>query len=228
MRSTPFPGQPAATPAARDTPQGTHAKGPVPGPQTLTPAPTVGGQRAWTACAKGGRPEEDVRRKLAGDTPAEGAGNPPYARTTRARKHGQRAPAPRNRPPRGCAAGKGCPTRGTLLPPLQRAPPSWTRKPCPKPKQANQMGLSPRPRTRAHSTWAEDPGYPLPGRPAERVKAPDPRRLSPRPQGNLLPPPDSRWVADPVCLPQGQAAGRELGASPRTPHAEASGAEPDE
>ena len=71
----PSPGQPPATPAALDTPQGTHAKGPVPGPHTCTPAPTAIGQRAPTACSKDGQQRENERQTT--DPPHNGARQPP-------------------------------------------------------------------------------------------------------------------------------------------------------
>ena len=72
------PGQPPATPAARNVRQGMQAKGLVPGPHVRTPSPTACGQRTATACPKDGQPGEGER--LAPDAPHEGTRHPPRGR----------------------------------------------------------------------------------------------------------------------------------------------------
>ena len=70
---------PPTTPAARSPPQGTHARGTVPGPPARTHAPAALGPRIPTAQPEVGRLEEDER--LASDAPHNGAGHPPRERT---------------------------------------------------------------------------------------------------------------------------------------------------
>ena len=70
--------QPPASPAARDTPQGTHAKGRVPGLHTRTPALTWDWQRALNACPKDGQQGEDER--LTTDVSNNCARHPPQIR----------------------------------------------------------------------------------------------------------------------------------------------------
>ena len=77
-RSPPPPGRPPATPAARDPPQGGHAKGAVPGPHARTAAPTARWHRTPTARPGGGQPGEDER--LTSDAPHNGARHPPRGR----------------------------------------------------------------------------------------------------------------------------------------------------
>ena len=79
-----LPGHPPATPAPRTAQQGMPAKGPVPGPHACTPASTVCGQRAPTACSKDRRLREGDH--LTPDAPHEGTrrpprGSPPATRT---------------------------------------------------------------------------------------------------------------------------------------------------
>ena len=68
---SPSTGRPSATPAARNTPQGTHAKETVPGPRARTPAPTARGQRTPTTRPRDRQPGEDER--LTSDAPHNAA-----------------------------------------------------------------------------------------------------------------------------------------------------------
>ena len=71
---SPPPGKPPATPAACGTPQGAHAKEPVPGPHTCTPAPTERGQTP-AASRKDGQQQGEGER-LTADVPHDGARRP--------------------------------------------------------------------------------------------------------------------------------------------------------
>ena len=80
---------------------------------------------------------------------------------------GGRAPDPGRPTPR-----QEVPPLGTLMPPPQRA------KPARKSARCGVGGGSPRPQTRAHSTWVADPNSPPSGRAVGGGGAPDLRRPS--------------------------------------------------
>ena len=103
-------------PPARNTPEGTYAKGTVPGLQARTPAPRACGRRTPTARPKDGQPGEDER--LTSDTPHNGARHPPPRdalppppqQATSARKRarcGAGAGSPRPHHPRPNNSGNG-------------------------------------------------------------------------------------------------------------------------
>ena len=122
-KEPPPPGQPPATPAARNVRKGMQAKGSVPGPHTRTPAPTACGQRAPIACPKDGQPGEGERLTL--DAAHHGTrhrprGRPPATPTTHNANSQERALwdrcwAPIPAPPRARrtrAAGPGILPKG--------------------------------------------------------------------------------------------------------------------
>ena len=179
---------------------------------TRTSTPTASWQRTPTVCPKDRQLGEDER--LTPDAPHEGAEQPPRARSSRTREHGQRAPAP----PETANPRNVRPT-GLPLPGTPSCHPREAHRPA---GHAGRTGQNPHSRTRPHSTWAVDPGYPPPGRAAKRGRAPDPRRASQRPRGNHTPP---LWRATPgrARVPGGWAPAsahqhpQQVGSGPRPP-----------
>ena len=152
-------GQSSPNPAARDTTQGTRAKGPVPGVHTRTPAPTASAQRTLTACPRDCQLGENERLTL--DAPHNGARHPclgrppatPTARTASSQertlwgrcciptltppapsKHGQQGPATRpkhRQPEEGERLTPDAPHTGERFPPRRNFPPPPRRAtPC--------------------------------------------------------------------------------------------------
>ena len=95
---------------ARGPPQGTHAKGTVPGPHTRTPAQTTSGQRTLNSCPGGGRP---------------GDGEP----LTPGASHNGTRQLPRRRPPAAPTARNASPKeltlRGRCCAPTLAPPAPW-------------------------------------------------------------------------------------------------------
>ena len=84
-------GRPPAKPAARNTRQGTHAKGTVQGPHSRTAVARAHGQRIPTARLKDRQPGEDERRTS--DTPQYSASHPPPETPSRQPHSAQGRPA---------------------------------------------------------------------------------------------------------------------------------------
>ena len=244
MRDPSPPGQLPSSPAARNPPQGTHAKGTVPGPQTRTPAAKARGQRPGHP-PKDEHPWEDGRPTS--DTPHNGARHPPRecpSAIPTVRNAGSQertlwgrcwVPTPRpppsgKNPQQGLAAHPkdGRPgERERLTPdaphngeksPLQGRPPATTaarNTPQGTARQRDSAG-PPRPHTRAHSTWAVDPDCPLHGRAAGGGQAPYLRR--PSQQREASPPRDALLPAPQRATPARKSARCGAGAGSPGPH----------